>query len=149
MSRFNVGANQPEVPLRQLVTAGFAVLVTQLALALGLAVSLYILLPIVFGQEFTDATPMALALLPGLAVDGVATVAEGYLRGRGRPLSTLRPRCVGAVTLGTLALLLYPTWHALSIPIAASAGHAVSGVAILWVAVRDQRANGKQAMESK
>jgi len=133
---FNLGASKKgKLSERKMFAAGGGVLVAQLVSAVGMAFLLIYCLPLIFGEKFVQATPFAIALLPGLAIDGLATVAEGYLRGCGRPLSTLMPRTLGAITLVIAAYFLFPTWNSLSIPIASSIAHSVSGFAILGMVI--------------
>ncbi|MCG8649711.1 MAG: hypothetical protein MI861_07755, partial [Pirellulales bacterium] len=134
---FNLGAKQAGRPsTRQLLGLGLLILGVQVLFAGCFALVLRPLITFVYGGDFAPAAIITLALLPGLVVDGVAYVAEGYLRGRGLPLATLPPRLLGAIVLLLLAFLLTPTMPLLGVPIAASAAHAVSGLGILWVTFR-------------
>ena len=135
---FNAGAKQQGPQSGKMLRNGLlAVLGIQILTAAAFAVILGPLLIFLFGSKFENSLPMTLALLPGLAIDGIGTVAEGYLRGRGRPLSTLRPRILSAAVLVLTAYLLSGYWHDLAIPLAASIAHAVSGIAITLVLIKD------------
>lgn len=128
---FNMGVKHNTMSRGSMVRYGVVVFAIQFLSAIALAGLLYYFLPLLFGAKYSMSIPMAIALLPGLAVEGVASVAEGFLRGRGRPLSTLFPRTLGALVLFLSAYLLYPHFSSMCIPIATSIGHTVCGLAIL------------------
>ena len=134
---FNHGVNERgETHLRRLISRAFLVLAIQIGSAICFALVLEPLIVFVFRAEFSQAVPLTLALLPGLVIDGVAIVAEGYLRGRGYPLKAVIPRISGTLVILGAAIPLSNSMPTLGIPIAASIGQAVSGLAIIIVAFR-------------
>ncbi len=131
---FNLGSSNASFPPKRFALAAVGVLSIQAVSACVLGLLLFAFLPWLVGEKYKPSIPMAIALLPGLVVDGAATVAEGFIRGRGKPLSTMLPRVFGAVTLVICAFLLHPWYAEMSIPIASSIGYSVSGFAIIALA---------------
>lgn len=139
---FNAGAaSGPARSLRQVLAAAAGVAAFQTLAAVAFAALLPALIGLVFGRDFLGAVPLAHALLPAYALNGCALVADGYLRGRGMAGAGVRSRLAGAVVMGIAAFLLYDAWRELSVPLAASAGHAVSALWIFVAVVRDVRSH--------
>jgi O-antigen/teichoic acid export membrane protein len=101
------------------------------------------LMVLVFGADFADAAPLALALLPSRVVAGCSMIAGGYLHGRNQAHQELRARLAGAAVMTGCVFLFWPALAEFSIPWAALAGHGVA-CAITCLAVfvdfRAQRA---------
>jgi O-antigen/teichoic acid export membrane protein len=82
---------------------------------------------------------LALALLPAYAINGCSQVAEGYLRGRGRPSAGVWARVAGGLAMAVTVFALFSQWREMSVPIGASVGQAVAGLWILWALVVEAR----------
>lgn len=66
-------------------------------------------LPLIFGDSFRDATPVALLLIIASAIAGCNYVLQDSLRGLGRPGLVFRSEIVGLLVTGAgLAILLRP-----------------------------------------
>jgi O-antigen/teichoic acid export membrane protein len=105
-----VAAAADEVQMTRRLAAG-----TRAASALALlACSTLILLTpmavvVLFGEQFREAVPTALVLVPAAGVLGVNSVLEEGLRGMGRPSATLWAELAGSViTVAALAAMLRP-----------------------------------------
>lgn len=137
---FNAGAatGRPR-SLRSVLAAAAGVAGFQTVAALAFAAVLPTLIVLVYGREFLDAVPLAWALLPAYALNGCALVADAYLRGRGKAGIGVCSRLAGAGVMGIATALLYGRWHELSVPLAASAGHAINALWILLAVAFDVR----------
>ncbi len=149
---FNAGAKPGRQPsVRRLLQLGGGLFAAQLLSALVYAVILGRLILLVYGQEFRGAIVLAMALLPGLVFQGCTIVADGYLRGRGRPGAGIAARLAGAGAMLLAATAFYGPWPALAVPLAASVGNAVSAVwicaAILLAARRGRPGAAPPAVE--
>ena len=132
---FNAGAARDvgrQPTMRGVLAVSTAILAMQLTMAVTFALVLQPLIVLVYGEAFRSAYLFALALLPAYALNGCALVAEGYLRGRNKAVVGVWSRVAGAAIMIASVGLLYPRWRELSIPIAASIGHAAS---TLWIFV--------------
>jgi O-antigen/teichoic acid export membrane protein len=126
---FNAGANRDQSNSSSVIGRYVQlVLAAQLASAAGFAIIMPYLVPFAFGDKFANATRMALILLPGIAIEGLGSVAESYARGMGYPLSTLWPKFIAAIMLVVIALVLHAAYPTLAVPIAASIAFFVHGV---------------------
>lgn len=137
---FNAGAKQTDRPdLRAMLRVGGGIAALQACSAFAFALVLEPLMLLVYGERFHGAVPLALALLPAYAINGCSQVAEGYLRGRGKPAAGVWARGAGAVAMALAVAVLHARWRALSVPMAASVGQAVAGGWILWAVWTDVR----------
>ncbi len=135
---FNAGARQTDRPdWRAMLRVGGGIAALQAFSAAAFAVVLEPLMVFVYGERFHGAVPFALALLPAYAINGCSQVAEGYLRGRGKPAAGVWARVAGAAAMALAVAVLHTRWCALSVPLAASAGQAVAGGWILWAVWTD------------
>jgi O-antigen/teichoic acid export membrane protein len=135
---FNAGAKR-ECSLSAMCRVAAGVAALQAISAIGFALMLKPLMMLVYGARFEGAVPLALALLPAYAINGGSQVAEGYLRGRGKPSAGVWARVAGGAAMIVAAFALYSQWRELSIPIGASVGQAVAGLWILWALVAEVR----------
>lgn len=132
---FNAGAKPATRSLaRRFWILAVGVIALQLGCAFAFAVVIGPLIKLVYGAEFAGAVPFALALLPAQAFNGIGFVADGYLRGRNKSALGVYSRLVGAVVMAVLVWMLFPRWREMSVPLAASVGHALAA-ATLGVAV--------------
>ena len=114
---FNAGARAAaRLSRKRLVALGAGVALMQIALAAILYFTLEPLMMLVYGEKFRGAVPFALALLPAFALGGCGMVAEGYLRGRGRPGASIRANAIGVTVVLISVSLSFRTYQAICIP---------------------------------
>src|SRR5215831_13894470 len=98
-------SQQREVFVQGIRIAG----VTSLVIAMPFLLVTPLVLPLVFGKQFSTAIPAALVLVVAGAIAGLNTVFEEGLRGLGQPVSVLWAECGGvAVAIVFLLILLKP-----------------------------------------
>ena len=98
-------SRQREVFVQGIRMAG----VTSLVIAMPFLLVTPLVLPLVFGKQFSTAIPAALVLVVAGAIAGLNTVFEEGLRGLGQPVSVLWAECGGvAVAIVSLLILLKP-----------------------------------------
>jgi O-antigen/teichoic acid export membrane protein len=104
---------------------------TGAAVVVGIAAPF--LIPLLFGDDFSDAArPLAL-LLPGVVLYGPVTILVVYLSVRhGRPNLSLAVSVVAMVVTIGAALALIPRYGGEGAAVASAAGYAV-GAALAWV----------------
>lgn len=134
---FNVGANQQfQRSGRWLSGVMGLAFVVQLATAALLWFVLPVLIPIVFGPGFEQATVFALWLLPICALKGYLQLADGFLKGRGHSMVGVWAR-VAAILLMLLAVwLLLPTWELYAIPMGALLGQILVAIVVSGACLR-------------
>lgn len=128
---FNAGARHSgPLEFRRVMDAFAKLVAFQAITAAAFAVVLGPIIRLVFGPDFNDAVPVALALLPAFALNGVARSAEAYLQGRHRAALGVWARIVGSGVMLVAAWFLIGPWQTVGVAIAASMGH---GVTALWM----------------
>lgn len=128
---FNAGARHSgPLQLRKVMDAFAKLVAFQAVTAAAFAVVLGPIIRLVLGAEFNDAVPIALALLPAFALNGVARSAEAYLQGLHRATWGVWARVVGGGVMLVAAWFLIGRWHTVGVAMAASIGH---GVTALWM----------------
>lgn len=108
-----------------------AALWVNLAVAVPLALAAGLVLPLVYGSEFTGAALPSWILLAGLLGEGVAGMVTAYLYGIGRPgLNSLAMGAGVVVTVvGDLALI--PSFGVVGAAVASAAAYAVTCATLL------------------
>jgi len=135
---FNAGAKK-ECSLSAICRAAAGVAALQAVSAIGFALMLKPLMMLVYGARFEGAVPLALALLPAYAINGCSQVAEGYLRGRGKPSAGVWARVAGGIAMAATVFAFFSQWREMSVPIGASVGQAVTGLWIICALVAEVR----------
>ena len=107
--------------------------------AAALAMLLPYLLPVVFGADFAEATPIALILLPGMVLAGLSEVANQSLRGQGQPMAGVLSKSLGLVVMGGLGVLLASRWGGRGIAVGYLAGEVVCCLGLVMVSMRYYR----------
>jgi O-antigen/teichoic acid export membrane protein len=102
-----------------------------LATAIPLAAAAPVVLPVLYGQGFSDAVFLSQLLLVGLALEGAASVVTAYLYGTGHPGLNSLAMGVGVVLTVVLDALLIPRWGATGAAIASTAAYLVTTAALL------------------
>lgn len=86
--------------------------VSTIALACGLAVIALLtplVIPLLFGTEYTDVVPLVALLSLGALCIGVSLILGSALQGRGRPQDAMHPQLIGLlITIVGLAIALDP-----------------------------------------
>ena len=99
----------------------------------GAAAVGWILLPVVFGEGFTDARDVLLVVTAAEAVLGVHLMHQALLVGFARPKGIGLPQVVGAVVMVVLVLVMIPAWGIQGAAWASLLGYtALSGTATVW-----------------
>ncbi|WP_329262518.1 polysaccharide biosynthesis C-terminal domain-containing protein [Streptomyces sp. NBC_01478] len=93
-----------------------------------------IMLPLLYGQAFTDAVVPACILLVGLSVEGAAAVSTAYLFGVGRPGVNSWGMGVGVAVTVLLDVLLIPRYGAVGAAVASSIAYLVTTVMLVTLA---------------
>jgi O-antigen/teichoic acid export membrane protein len=101
-----------------------------MAAAVPLALAAGTLLPVVYGEAFRPAIVPAYILLVGLAPEGLAGVATGFLYGAGRPGLNSFGMGVGVAVTVALDVLLIPRFAATGAAIASTAAYLTSTVVL-------------------
>ena len=137
---FNAGSRPNEATsLRQLLHAGILLASFQMLLAAAFALAVGPLIILFYGSEFSAAVPFALALIPAHAINGFAQVVEGHLRGRGNVRVGIWARIAAAALMVAVVMLTFGRLRELSIPVAASIGHSLVAMVLVWCTLIDFR----------
>jgi len=84
--------------------------VAKLVIGTCLALAMPFLLPLVYGEEFSEAVKPAILLIAGSSFAGLSLLLDQCMRGQGRPLAGLAARVVAIVTMVVLGLPLSRYW---------------------------------------
>ena len=135
---FNIGADNTRTvtPKSAAVTMGLTIAFQTVA-TLIFALILPTLILSFYGAAYSPAIQFALWLLPASAIKGYLQAADGYLKGRNRPMIGIWSRLVSIVLMLLFVVCAYPHWDLLSIPMAACVGQALSMVIISAAVMKD------------
>lgn len=104
------------------------------------AVPLFILTdPVVrllYGGDFSSATPQARVLIVGMLLGGAAGLASGYLYGRGRPGMNSIAMGVGLVVTVALDIVLIPRYEAMGAAVASAIAYLVADGVLVAMLLR-------------
>ncbi len=84
-----------------------------------------------FSDRFAASIPLVLLLLPASSIRGFLQAADGYLKGRGKPMIGIRARLISIVVMLVFTGLTWGSWGLPAIPVAAGLGQAVSMLIIV------------------
>jgi len=99
----------------------------------GAAAVGWILLPVVFGEGFTDARDVLLVVTAAEAVLAVHLMHQALLVGFARPKGIGLPQVVGAVVMVVLVLVMIPAWGIQGAAWASLLGYtALAGTSTVW-----------------
>lgn len=135
---FNVGADRNRC--LSVKTASVVMSLTAVVQLIATAVFFLILPQLIllfYGEAYAAAIPFALWLLPACAIKGYLQAADGYLKGRGKPMIGVWSRVVSIALMLIFVALAYPKWKLLSIPMAACIGQATSMLVISIMVIRE------------
>ncbi|MCM2374062.1 lipopolysaccharide biosynthesis protein [Aporhodopirellula aestuarii] len=88
------------------------------------------LVNLVYGAEFDPAVKFALWLAPVSAIKGILQGLDSYVKGRGRPLASIRCRIVAVIAMIIVVAALLESQGAVAIAIAALVGQVIC---LVWL----------------
>jgi enterobacterial common antigen flippase len=97
----------------------------------------------VYGDEFAPAVVFAMWLAPIAAIKGVVQGLESYVKGRGRPMSTIGLRAFSAVAMVVSTVVLYPYTNVMSIVQGSLVGQIVCVIGLALIVYSDARDNSQ------
>jgi O-antigen/teichoic acid export membrane protein len=148
---FNAGADpNRRVPLSLAASVMTGTAVLQILSAIVYSIAMPVLIIAVFKDDFANSIPYALWLLPAAAMKGFLQAADGYLKGRGRPMIGVWSRVFSTLAMIGFLVVAFQ-WFSeqvenkwLFIPMAACIGQAISLVLISIAVVRDVRQRDRE-----
>ena len=144
---FNAGASSPKPVSRGLAMRVMLATAMFQAISAGLyALVIDDLILFCFTDRFAASIPLVLLLLPASAIRGFLQAADGYLRGRGKPMIGVWARTVSIFLMLIFVSLAWGPWGLPSIPVAACLGQAFSMVVIvaaIWLDCGPDRRSGQ------
>jgi O-antigen/teichoic acid export membrane protein len=97
------------------------------------AIAAPFLVPLLFGEDFSDAVEPLWALLPGIVAYAPVTVLVVYLSvRRGRPRLSLAVSVAGLLVTTAAALAFIPLWGSTGAALASTLGYTAGG-ALAWL----------------
>lgn len=144
---FNIGAKHGHVvSLKETNLAMVGMLVFQLVSTLAFALFIGKLILLLYGEDFRPAIPLAYALIPAVAIKGFLQAAEGYLKGRGKPLIGTYARLLGAAIMLLFVVLTFGKFdcEGLSIPLGACVAQVVCFICIVAAVYVDVVSRNRQ-----
>lgn len=109
----------------RLIGAGYVVFAALLACAIPY------LVPLIYGAKFTDASMIALWMLPGGVAAGLGSILDESLRGKGRPEFGMKSRWAAAAMSALIAALLAGQYGATALAIGFSIGNLVRTLVLM------------------
>jgi antigen flippase len=91
----------------------------------------------VYGKEFSPAVIFAMWLAPVAAIKGIVQGLESYVKGRGRPLATIRIRVISAVAMLIVIAAFYRATGVLSIIQGSLVGQVVCLLGLAAIVYKD------------
>lgn len=113
---FNAGARQGGgLSTRRVHQILLSSLAIQTVMTVGFLVLVGPVVRFVYGDEFSPAVTFAMWLAPVAAIKGLVQGLESYVKGRGRPLASIRIRLISVIVMLIAVAALYPVTGILSI----------------------------------
>ncbi len=135
---FNVGADQQRrVTMKMAINAILGTIAFQIFATLAFLFVLPFLIVLFYGEVFSPAIPFALWLAPACAIKGYLQAADGYLKGRGKPIIGVISRVASIAVMLIFVFFAFAKWEFLSIPMAACVGQALSMIIITVAVLHD------------
>lgn len=119
-----------------LLTTYVAKLVSIISLFIAITMALLLpkLIPIAYGQEFTNSTPSLLLLLPGIAFFSFTNVMSAYIAGIGKPIVNFYIALLGLIVTIIFDILLIPHYKIEGAALASTLSYTISTTAVIyWV----------------
>jgi enterobacterial common antigen flippase len=137
---FNAGAKLNGGPTRRSFVKTLLGLIAVQALAVtAFWIVANPLVSFLYPEDFKGAIPLAIWLAPASAIKGLVQALEGFLRGRGRPQSTIGCRLAAATSMLVLSWLLFDKYSVQAVAMAALAAQILCFIWILIVVLREIR----------
>lgn len=139
---FNAGADENRhIKTREAVGVVSFVVVLQIISTIVLALLIPWLIVTFYTAAFQPSIEFALWLLPAAAIKGYLQSADGYLKGRGKPIIGVWSRVISTVAMLLFVWLTFSQFEnrLISIPIAACFGQAISMLIITYYVFADIR----------
>jgi len=137
---FNAGANADRHlkrdEFRRILSGALAV---QAVSCLAFVLLIGPLVRFVYGDEFGPAVVFAIWLAPVSALKGVLQGLDSYVKGRGRPLASVRCRLVAAIAMLVVTAVGIGPLGAIAIAIAALVGQVICLIWLTWIVLVDIR----------
>ena len=134
---FNAGAENRKVTLSKAMSVIAGTVALQIVTTLVFMLIIPSLIVWVYSSAYEAAVPFALWLLPACAIKGFLQAADGYLKGRGKPMIGVWARIGSIFIMLVWVWLAYPRFGLISIPMAACVGQVVSMIVITTAVIRD------------
>lgn len=135
---FNVGADRDRhVTLRTATVAILGTVAFQIVATIAFLSLLPYLILLFYGEAFSPAIPFALWLLPACAIKGYLQAADGFLKGREKPMIGVISRMTSIGVMLLFVWLAFSQWEYLSIPMAACVGQGLSMIIVTTAVVHD------------
>lgn len=106
------------------------------AMGAALSAMVYILLPIVYGQNFEDARMTAIILAGGSILFGLMSLLNQSMKGQGKPMAGIIPKLAGLTAMAVLSIVLCPSLGANGVALGFVAAQAVSLCGLMFYTVR-------------
>lgn len=146
---FNAGARQGSgLSARRLHHIVLSSVGIQIAMTFAFLILVGPVVKFFYGEEFSPAIRFAMWLAPVAAIKGIVQSLESYVKGRGRPLASIRIRLVSAVVMLIATAALYRISGILSIVQGSLVGQIVCLFGLLVVVYSDVRSGGSQNPDS-
>ena len=137
---FNAGANADRHltrhEFRRILSGAMAI---QAASCVVFVLAIGPLVRFVYGDEFGPAVIFAIWLAPASALKGVLQGLDSYVKGRGRPLASVRCRLVAAIAMLMVTAVGIGPLGAIAIAIAALVGQVICLIWLTWIVLVDIR----------
>ena len=91
-----------------------------------------VVIPVLYGSDFTDAVLPAQIILVGFALEGMSGVLTGYFDGIGRPGVNSAATAVGLLTTVVLDLILIPRFHETGAAAASACAYSATTLSLIW-----------------
>lgn len=137
---FNAGARQGGgLSVKRVHHILASSLALQTVTTIGFLVLVGPVVTFVYGEEFAPAVVFAMWLAPIAAIKGIVQGLESYVKGRGRPLATIRLRAVSAAVMLASIAVLYPLTGMMSIVQGSLVGQVVCFLGLVAIVYDDSR----------
>ena len=103
-----------------------------LLLGVSIAPLFQFLIPLIYGNGFSPAIPLAVYLMVGVIALGLSEIIEQTLRGHGTPMVVIAPKSIGLAVLVAVGVLCVPRYGSAAVAV----GFSISQFVVLSLLVR-------------